>query len=235
MDSFTPPIRIADDGDSFASGVEFSQIDSIIVEDMPSSRLDDKEKKQLTEITKKESKAVFWLRTLLVIVLLLAAIIVSVAAYYYTYTEERNAFREQFESDALKIFEDIGRNFDLTMGAADSFMIRVISQAKSTDAVWPMVTIPDLAVQAAKLIAQTDSICLAFYPLITGEQRANWENFTKPNDEWVDEALKIQASNPNFHGPILKNYTKSHTIWGTKGLNLMTIPGHFYHLGLAAQ
>ena len=44
-----------------------------------------------------------------------------------------------------------------------------------------MVTIPDLAVQAAKLIAQTESIYFAFYPLITGEQRTEWENFTYVN------------------------------------------------------
>lgn len=157
----------------------------------------------------------------------MSAVVVSVSIYMYSSAEEVDSFQSQFESDAFKLFEAIGTNFDLTMGAADAFMIRVVSQAKSTDAVWPMVTIPDLAVQAAKLIATTNAIYFAFYPLIAGEQRSAWENFTKDNDGWVEESLKVQARNPNFHGPILEDFPISHTIWNNEGPVPEESPGPF--------
>jgi len=148
------------------------------LEEGPPKPKDNKEAQQLMDITRRESRAVFTLRIVLIISMIISAVIVCIGVYFYLSEEEEETFESQFESDALKLLDDIGTNFDLTMGAADAFMIRVVSQAHSTDAVWPMVTIPDLAVQAAKLIAQTDAIYFTFYPVITGEKRNEWENFT---------------------------------------------------------
>jgi hypothetical protein len=186
-----------------------------------------KQEAELLSITKSENQAVFWLRMILILVLLLLAIVVVVVVYTYSSTEEENSFESEFESDAQKLFESIGNNFDLTMGAADAFMFRIVSQARSTNVVWPYVTIPDLPVQTAKLIGQTDSIHVAFYPLIQGDKRKEWENFTKHNDGWVEESLRVQSKNPNFHGPILTNYTKSHVIWQNDGPEAEDNPGPF--------
>ena len=90
-----------------------------------------------------------------------------------------------------------------------------------------MITIPGLAVQAAKLIAQTNSIYMAFNPLIQASQRSQWEHFTRHNNEWVEEALQVQANNPHFLGPILTNYTKSHIIWRNKGTEPQNVTGPF--------
>lgn len=186
-----------------------------------------KQEAELLAIVKAENKAVFWLRMLLIVALLCSGIIVAVLIHMYTSSEEEGSFESQFESDAQKLFESIGTNFDLTMGAADAFMFRIISQAKSTGSVWPYVTIPDLAVQAAKLISQTDSIYFAFYPLITGAQRKEWENFTRHNDGWVEESLRVQSRNPNFYGPTLENYTTSNVIWRNEGPESEDNPGPF--------
>lgn len=210
-----------------ASYVDYSHVESTVVGLDLSSHRSGQEKLQLSAITKNESKAVFCLRMLLVVLLLVSAILVSFAVYYYTFTDEEDSFETQFESDALKLFEGIGHNFDLSMGQADSFMIRVLSQAKSTQTEWPFVTIPEWPVQAAKLIAQTDSIYFAFYPLITGEKREDWENFTKHNDKWVEESLEVQARNPTYHGPILTNYTKSNVIWRNEGPEAQDNPGPY--------
>jgi hypothetical protein len=186
-----------------------------------------KQEAELLSITKSENQAVFWLRMILILVLLFSAVVVVVVVYTYSSTEEENSFESEFESDAQKLFESIGNNFDLTMGAADAFMFRIVSQARSTNAVWPYVTIPDLPVQAAKLIGQTNSIYVAFYPLIPGDKRKEWENFTKHNDGWVEESLRVQSKNPNFHGPILTNFTKSHVIWRNDGPEAEDNPGPF--------
>jgi hypothetical protein len=167
------------------------------------------------------------IRRVLAAVLVLSAIAVSVSVYRYISLQEEHEFTAQFDSDAQKILSDIGTNFDLTMGAADAFMLRLVAHAHATHATWPMVPpLPDLAVQSAKLLSQTNSIYMAFYPLVvagsSGEHqtRAAWENFTRYNDAWVDEALRVQANNPNFHGTVVEgyNYTRSYSIWTNQGL-----------------
>jgi hypothetical protein len=172
---------------------------------------------ELHNMVKSENKAVVGLRIILIACMLVSAIVCAVLIFLYSSNEETKAYEAQFESDAQKLFESIGTNFDLTMGSADAFMFQIISQAKSTNSVWPFITIPDLPQKTAKLISQTDSIYMAFYPLITGAQRNEWENFTKGNDAWVKGSLDVQSRNPNFHGPILEEYPVSHSIWRNEG------------------
>ncbi|CAB9500916.1 Receptor-type guanylate cyclase gcy [Seminavis robusta] len=142
-----------------------------------------------------DNPMVTYLRWVLVTVLVFSTVAVALAIRFYT-NSEQNDLHNAFRSDARKVLDSIGQNFDLTMGAADAFMFRVVSQARSSGSVWPLVTIPDLAVQTAKLMTQTNSIYMAFYPLITKEKRQEWENFTKHNDGWVDEALTMRCQGP---------------------------------------
>lgn len=186
-----------------------------------------KQEEELLNMVKGENKAVFWLRAFLMVCLLVSAIVCALLIFFYSSSEEEEAFDEQFESDSQKLFESIGTNFDLTMGAADAFMFQIISQAKSTNSTWPFVTIPDLPQKTAKLISQTDSIYMAFYPLITGAERFAWENFTKENDGWVADSLRVQSRNPNFHGPILLDYPISHAIWNNEGIESYDNEGPF--------
>jgi hypothetical protein len=182
-----------------------------------SSKEAKKQEDELLFMVKSENNAVFGLRIILSLCLLVSAIVCAVLIYSYSSSEEKKAYQAQFDSDAQKVFESIGTNFDLTMGAADAFMFQIISQAKSTNSVWPFVTIPDLPQKTAKLISQTDSIYMAFYPLITGAQRYEWENFTKGNDGWVQDSLDVQSRNPNFNGPILEDHNVSYSIWRNEG------------------
>lgn len=217
---------MADDNSS-VSGVDYSEGRADAGRDNDIEARKKKQEAELEKITKSESKAVAWLRSVLAIVLIMSAVAVTVLVYKYSSSAENEEFKLQFESDSEKLFESIGINFDLTMGAADGFMTRVVSQARSTDAKWPFVTIPDLAVQTAKLIAQTDSIYMTFYPLITGDQRPEWERFTTNNSGWVEEALRVQSQNPNFHGPILEEYPISNEIWKNDGPEPADNPGPF--------
>lgn len=141
------------------------------------------------------------------------------------YYEEN--LRLKFEDDAHQLLESIGDRLELTMRAADTFMFEVVSQSRGTDSKWPLITIPDLAVQSAKLLSQTKSIYMAFYPFITADKRAEWENFTQYNDAWVEEGIRFQSRNPNFHGPTLDDYNVTHVIWKNEGLLHPDSPGPF--------
>ena len=170
---------------------------------------------------KNQTWAVKLLRWLLGLVLVASAVAVSLAVYYQTSSQERKELHARFRSDSHKLLTDIGSNFVLTMGAADAFMFQVVSQAKSVGRSWPFVLIPDWAVQSAKLLSQTESIYMAFYPRITQAQRAEWETFAQNNDQWVEEAMRVQAKNPHYHGPMVDpettHYTRSPVIWRNEG------------------
>ena len=128
--------------DSSVSGVDFSDGNSEIEGGDRHEERKTKQEAELASITKAENKAVFWLRALLAVVMVASAITVTLLVYKYSSSSEQNEFEARYTSDAQKLFEAIGTNFDLTMGAADAFMFRVVSQARSTNARWPMVTIP---------------------------------------------------------------------------------------------
>ena len=115
-----------EDHSSYCSGVEYSEAASLSQggENKGVNQKDDHEAVQLLSITKNENQAVFCLRVLLIGCLLVSAVLVSIFVYMYTSSEEIDAFQSQFESDALKLLEAIGTTLDLTLGAADSFMIR---------------------------------------------------------------------------------------------------------------
>lgn len=191
-----------------------------------------------TSCTNTSSITIPRLRRILVAALVVSAVVVAVSIFAYISGRERDAFESQLQSDAAKLLTGVGRNWKMTMSAADSFMYQVVYQSRSqvvfsntacidtinnsnatstSTTTWPLVTIPGLAVQAAKIISQTNSFYMAFYPKIEKDQRARWENFTRDNDAWVEESLAIQARNPNFQGPILTNYSKSKTIWRNEG------------------
>ncbi|CAB9507389.1 Receptor-type guanylate cyclase gcy [Seminavis robusta] len=218
MDQFQDDLN-----DSYNSNISHEEEAVSVVIGMTEEDRDEQEQKkqneELLHIVRTENQAVFCLRRTLLVCLLVSAIACALLVFLYSSNEEQEAYNEQFDSDAQKLFDSIGTNFDLTMGTADAFMFQIISQAKSTNTVWPYVTIPDLPQKSAKLISQTDSIYMAFYPLITGEKRQAWENFTRDNDGWVQDSLRVQARNPNFHGPVLENYnyTVSHVIWKNDG------------------
>lgn len=221
------PAPEGNDDASMSSGFDHSEAISGGDDTIGSSGLSKEQETELAKITQKENKAVFWLRMLLVGVLLVCAVVVAILVHKYSRDEEENAFHAQFESDSHKMFEAIGNNFDLTMGAADAFMFRLVSQGHSTNSTWPFVTIPDLAVQTAKLLGQTKSIYVAMMPFITKKMRPAWENFTRYNDGWVEKALEVQSRNPDFHGPILWDYNVSHIIWDNSGLIPEDAPGPF--------
>ena len=141
------------------------------------------------------------------------------------YNEE--SLRIKFEEDAHQLLRSLGARLELTMRAADIFMFEVVSQTHQPDSTWPLITIPHLAVKSAKLLSQTKSIYMAFYPLITADKRAEWENFTKYNDAWVEEGIQFQSRNPNFRGPTLEDYNISHVLWNNEGLLDPGSPGPF--------
>jgi hypothetical protein len=107
------------------------------------------------QIANAENNLVFWIRMIILAALVASTVSVACVVYFYTSDSEEEAFEKQFTSDSLKVFEAIGTSLDLTLGAADAFIVKVVSHARFSNSTWPFVTIPDFAVQAAKLLGSS--------------------------------------------------------------------------------
>jgi hypothetical protein len=91
-----------------------------------------------------------------------------------------------------------------------------VAQARATNQTWPFVTIPSFAIRATKARLQSDAFCLQVYPLVTKEQRPEWEKYSLANQGWVNESMKVQEHDEFYYGPVWYNHSISETIYGDR-------------------
>jgi hypothetical protein len=125
----------------------------------------------------------------------------------YTSGVEQQSFKDAFAIDANKVLEAIGNSLDKTMGAVDAYAVSLMSSVRATNQTWPFVYIPDFPVRTAKVLSLSESIYIGVFPIVTRETRSEWEAFSLEYAKWVNISMKIQESDPNYHGPVFYNWT----------------------------
>jgi hypothetical protein len=166
------------------------------------------------EIAGKESRTV-WRRKLLVLVVLIgSAVAVAWTTHHYISKSEIEQFRNQFEDDANKIFGAIGTSLDKTLGAYDQIAVAFVSHARFANQTWPFVTLPNFALRMAKVLPPSAAITINLIPIVTPEDRLEWEAYTKANDYWVNEGMAVQETWERYYGPVAYNGTHSSVVHG---------------------
>ena len=176
-----------------------------------------------------ETKAVFWLKLVVIVVLIASAVIIGVTVFFYTSKSEKDQFEEGFKDSSEKVVDAISRSFDSTLGAADSFIVGLVSFARFSGMEWPYVTLPDYAVRLSKVRALSNAVVVATYHLVQDKQRELWQNYSLANDAWVGQALEVQKNDRNFHGMLFTEFEPNgviHTSKSRDGSNLG--PGPFF-------
>ncbi len=130
-----------------------------------------------------ESKAVFWLKLTVLAVLVASALSVALAVYFYTSNSETDQFEEHFQDSVDKVFDSYLRQIDRTLGIADSFVLGVISYATHTNQEWPFVTLPDFGKRLATIRTLARGAVVIIYPLVTLDQREQWQNNSLQHDD----------------------------------------------------
>jgi hypothetical protein len=149
------------------------------------------------------TKGVIRLKLSVLFVLISSAIGVSVFTYIYLTQIELKSYQAQFEDDASKVMEAIGGNIDKTLSALDSIAVTLVSHAQATNQTWPFVTLPNFAVRMAKVLPQSQAVILNVIPVVTPEQRDQWEKYSVENDGWVNDNMAVQKEWGKFYGPIV--------------------------------
>jgi hypothetical protein len=182
------------------------------------SGTDNQREDDFLKIGNRETNTVWKLKVLVVLVVLAATVATACAVYLYTSRSEQAQFESQFQEYAYKVLDSVGTTLEKTIGAMDALAVDTVSHARSTDQTWPFVNIPFFSNRAAKVLSISNSLYLILCPVITPENRLEWEAFTtKHGRSWVDEYMALQKTDDNYYGPIIEEYNISSVIYGDFG------------------
>jgi hypothetical protein len=168
-------------------------------------------------LAKKETRTIFCLRLAVVLVLVISIIGVAFAVYTFTKESEQESFENQFQNDATKVLEVIGSTLEKAMGAFDVLAVTLVSSAQAMNQTWPFVTLPNFGVHVAKVLPLSKAIFIQFIPLVTPENRIEWETYSLQNKDWVDETIRVQEKWKNYYGPKIDQWTAHGIIHGDFG------------------
>lgn len=90
--------------------------------------------------------------------------------------------------------QGVGKSLERTLAALDTFQTTLVSSAHASNQTWPFVTTPDYAVRATKTRLQSDAIILSAVPIVTRKQRREWEDYSIEHKGWVNQSMRVQAT-----------------------------------------
>jgi hypothetical protein len=165
-------------------------------------------------LAKKETAAVIRLKVIVVFVLVAFTTLVSTVVYVYLSSNEQEQFESQYHDDSRKVLQGMGTSLDQTLGSFDGLAVALVSQARETNQSWPFVTVPDFAVRMSKLLPLTKAININILPIVTPEQRSEWETYTVQNDGWINQGMAVQEAWDGYYGPVIYNGIQLGTVHG---------------------
>ena len=143
-------------------------------------------------LARRGTVAVTRLRLLALVVLVGTALLVCLGVYFYTRRDEQEDFEYVFESSAERVLQSFHASVTQLLAGMDAMSVSITSFAMATNATFPFVTVPDMALRGANIRVLTKSVAANYYPLIeTEEQRVQWEAFAK--QKVVDENLPFET------------------------------------------
>eukprot|EP00934_Nitzschia_sp_Nitz4_P006926 Nitzschia sp. Nitz4//scaffold53_size117307//115309//117659//NITZ4_003787-RA/size117307-augustus-gene-0.95-mRNA-1//1//CDS//3329554256//6916//frame0 len=178
-------------------------------------------------IAKAEDLAVFRIRLAVAVFLILCTIGVATAVYKVTAIEETKVFEDELYDFSIKALSSVVTALGNSVGMLDAFAVSIVSYTRDVNQTWPFIEIPDSSVRMSKVLTATNGVAISFLPKVLEEERAEWDVFSvERGPRWVDENLKIQEIDPNFHGNELEGYSVGPMFCLE---NISEVPIHFPH------
>ena len=166
----------------------------------------------------------------LVAILVAAALGVSYTVYSYMDGQEQASFEDQFNSDASKVLESIGKTLDNTMGPADALIVNYLAYGRtlkratgsnSNETAFPFVTLPSYGVQAAKLLPISKAFQVFWAIKVEVDELQDWKDYADQNHaEWIDNALDVLEGDPEWTGKVFREYARCPDIFGWGGTSM---------------
>jgi len=136
----------------------------------------------------KETRVVNLLRCAVLGLLLVTTVVVSCGVFLYMRNNEREKFETTFHDSALQVIESFHDTLERSLLALDTMSVGITSVAKATNQSFPFVTVPDFEVRGANFRINSGSPQLLYMPIVTDEQRPQWEEYALANRVQFDKA-----------------------------------------------
>ena len=172
----------ADDDESLGSSKKGNKLRS-----QENKKEDDRE-----VLGQRETNHVFRLRIAVFLVILAAAAAVSTAIFIISSNAEEEEFEVQFRAAALKVIDSFHSIIGQKVDAIGALAVAYTSAGIQSDLGWPRVTMKDFAPSATTARQNSDSLFLAVLPIVSEEQRVEYEAYVADNLNFVEESLAYQ-------------------------------------------
>lgn len=162
---------------------------------------DDKKEEEVHVIlAQKETRAVNLLRAATILVLLATAAAVAAASYIYTHRVEVNEFQQTFYQHSTQITNTIQISVQHKLESVGAIALQLQEYAINMNLTWPFVTMPffEETIMATKSL--TDSYGVMFFPIVTKEDREEWERYSIDNMHWINESYYAQQQVYGYDG-----------------------------------
>jgi class 3 adenylate cyclase len=168
------------------------------------------------ELAEKETRAVNCLKIVLCAILLLSAAGVATFVYIYTSRDETDEFQESFTELSKLIIDSVQTNAQNRVEAVGALAAQIQAFAISSNATWPFVTIPFFEEQINVVKSLKDAYGVLLFPIVADTLRAEWENYTLENVQWVSESFATQTAIYGENGQLLPGPDESwfDVLWG---------------------
>ena len=137
---------------------------------------EDARKKEQEQLAKEETLQINRLRWWGFKVLLLAALIISVIVYMISRNAQNDEYEKAYDGAAKLITDAFTDIMTSKMGAVSSMGVALIAHGKDHAREWPFVTLSSFQQRASTALAQSGAIYLHVNPLVSEEDRHEWEH-----------------------------------------------------------
>ena len=64
---------------------------------------------------------------------------------------------------------------------------------------WPFVTVPEFEALCTKTLSRSQALQISLVPLITRDQKTQWESYAQEHQSWVQEGLDVRHGGGESH------------------------------------
>lgn len=144
------------------------------------------------------SRSSTYFRKISIIVLSTLSVVISALYLLLAVKNEgTNELNLQLVEHADRIAANFNNRLHADLLALHSFGVSLTSYGLETEDSWPMISIPDFAVRSWTTRQEMQAETLGILPIVTSDQRQDWESYVLENHEWIEQARSWEKDNRN--------------------------------------
>ena len=128
-----------------------------------------------------DDKALLFLKSTVIFMLIVAGAIMARASHLLGTKAELEVFQRSFDQHSRALLDLFQSQVEKQKRVASMLAASITSFGLSTNATWPLISVPDFVMRTTDAMALTGSSAICLSPLVTNDTRSAWESFAGGN------------------------------------------------------